>query len=48
MYNFILKDVVIEVIQLLKTNNSLYDEVMLNIMWSDEWSNSEFSSFLQS
>ena len=47
MYNFIGKDVVIEVIQWLKANNPLYNQVMLNDMWLDDWSNSEFSSFLQ-
>ena len=36
---------VIEAIEWLKANNPLYNQVMLNDMWLDDWSNSEFSSF---
>ena len=32
---------------MVEANNPLYNQVMLNDMWLDDWSKSEFSSFLQ-
>ena len=47
MYNFIRKDVVMNAIKWLKENNELYSGIELNNLWFDEWSNSEFASFLK-
>ena len=45
MYNYIRKDVVVAAIKWLD-KNKLYEGIELNDSWTDEWINSQYSSFL--